>query len=87
MKISNTFKARLKLHSKPAYRVAQAVSVDPHWLSKAIHEAVTIKENDKRILLIGKELGLRPEEIFVCEENNEVNQSGCPQNEKNMGVE
>ena len=64
MKISQTFIIRLKLHSDPAYRIAQMAGVNPTTLSKLIHGAEPIRQADERILRVGRILGLAPEEVF-----------------------
>ena len=68
MKISQTFIIRLKLHSKPAYRIAQMAGVNPTTLSKLINGAEPIRSSDDRILRVGRILGLEPEEVFDSKE-------------------
>jgi len=68
MKISQTFIIRLKLHSEPAYRIAQMAGVNPTTLSKLINGAEPIRPADDRILRVGRILGLEPEEVFVSKE-------------------
>ena len=54
MKISKTFIIRLKLHSEPAYRIAQQAGVNPTTLSKLINGAEPLRPTDDRILRVGK---------------------------------
>ncbi len=68
MKISQTFIIKLKLHSDPAYRIAQMAGVNPTTLSKLIHGAEPIRPDDDRLLRVGRILGLEPDEIFVSRE-------------------
>jgi len=68
MKISQTFIIRLKLHSEPAYRIAQMAGVNPTTLSKLINGAEPIRPADDRILRVGRILGLEPEEVFDSKE-------------------
>jgi len=63
-KISRTFIVELKLHSEPAYRLAQKAGVNPATLSKLIHGIERVRENDDRILRVGRILGLDPDEVF-----------------------
>ena len=64
MRLSREFIVRLKLNDRPAYRIAQEARVDPRWLSKAITRAIKVFDGDERVILIGKILGLKPDEIF-----------------------
>ena len=68
MKISQTFIIRLKLHSEPAYRIAQMAGVNPTTLSKLINGAEPIRPADDRIVRVGRILGLEPNEVFVTRE-------------------
>ena len=68
MKISQTFIIRLKLHSDPAYRIAQMAGVNPTTLSKLINGAEPVRKDDDRILRVGRILGLEPEEVFDSRE-------------------
>ena len=68
MKVSATFIIRLKLHSDPAYRIAQMAGVNPTTLSKLINGAEPVRPDDDRILRVGRILGLEPEEVFDLRE-------------------
>ena len=68
MKISQTFIIRLKLHSDPAYRIAQMAGVNPTTLSKLINGAEPTRPGDERILRVGRILGLEPDEVFDSRE-------------------
>jgi len=68
MKISQTFIIRLKLHSEPAYRIAQMAGVNPTTLSKLINGAEPVRLDDDRILRVGRILGLAPDEVFDSRE-------------------
>ncbi len=68
MKISQTFIIRLKLHSEPAYRIAQWADVNPTTLSKLINGAEPIRPDDDRILRVGRILGLEPDQVFDSRE-------------------
>jgi hypothetical protein len=62
--VSVEFLARLKLSDTPAYRLCGDVGASPSWLSQVIHGAITVQPGDRRLLLIGKRLGLQPSEVF-----------------------
>ena len=64
MKVSRTFLIRLKLSDNPAYRTAQQANVNTNWLSRAINGIEPVKPGDKRIIAVGRILGLAPEECF-----------------------
>ncbi len=68
MKVSQTFIIRLKLHSDPAYRIAQMAGVNPTTLSKLINGAEPIRPDDDRILRVGRILGLEPDQVFDSRE-------------------
>jgi len=68
MKISQAFIIRLKLHSDPAYRIAQMAGVNPTTLSKLINGAEPIRPDDDRILRVGRILGLEPDQVFDSRE-------------------
>jgi len=68
MKLSETFIIRLKLHSEPAYRIAQQAGVNPTTLSKLINGAEPVRPADDRILRVAKILGLEPDEVFDSRE-------------------
>uniref|UniRef100_A0A7V3KMN2 XRE family transcriptional regulator n=1 Tax=candidate division WOR-3 bacterium TaxID=2052148 RepID=A0A7V3KMN2_UNCW3 len=63
-KVSRKFIERLKLGTQPAYRVAWRAKIHPVILSKLIHGAEKVWPNDRRIIAVGKILGLSPEECF-----------------------
>ena len=68
MKISETFIIRLKLHTDPAYRIAQMAGVNPTTLSKLINGAEPVRLDDDRILRVGRILGLEPDQVFDSRE-------------------
>ena len=65
--LSQRFLVALKLGAMPAYRVAQLSEppVHPAVLSKLVTGAERLKANDPRIVAVGRQLGLSPEECFV----------------------
>ena len=64
MQLSKKFLVSLKLNQQPAYRIAQKAGVDPSMLSKLISGIVQVKQDDTRVMRVGKVLGLEPEECF-----------------------
>lgn len=64
--VSRRLKDALKLNG-PAYRVARKAGLDPTTLSKLLHGAVLLRDADPRILAVGRELGLAPDECFESE--------------------
>lgn len=62
--LSRRFVETLKLHPEPAYKVAWRAGLHPATLSKLIHGAERVRERDERIVAVGRELGLEPEDCF-----------------------
>ena len=55
----------LKLCQMPHYKLARRhARCHPSTFSKMIHGAERLKDNDPRIVAVGKALGLTPEECF-----------------------
>ncbi len=49
------------------YRIAQLAGIHPSTLSRILNGIERIKENDKRVLAVGRVLGLKPEDCFETE--------------------
>ena len=64
MELSKKFVIAVKMSKDPAYRIARKANVHPTVLSRLIHGADPVKENDNRILAIAQVLGLAPHECF-----------------------
>ena len=62
--ISNKLKAAIKLHTEPAYRLAQKAGVNPTVLSKLMRGYQPVKDGDKRIIAIGNLLGINSQDCF-----------------------
>ena len=62
--ISREFKATLKLHDLPAYRIAQLAGLNPVILSKLINGIEPVKPNDERVLAVARVLKLKAEDCF-----------------------
>lgn len=67
--ISRKLFAAIKLHSKPAYRLAQKAGVNPSVLSKLMRGYQPVKNGDKRITAIGKLLGFSSQDCFDEEDS------------------
>ena len=65
--LSQKFVSTIRLHNLRSYKIAQKAGIHPSTLSKLINGIEKIYPNDKRILRIGKVLGLKPVECFEGE--------------------
>jgi len=66
---SRTLLDKIKLSPTPAYRLAIAAGCHPSTLSRLLHGAARVRDNDVRIVAVGRQLGLTAAECFV--EKNE----------------
>lgn len=69
--VSRTLIERIKLSSTPAYKLAIHVAkCHPTTFSKLLNGAERVKPDDPRIVAVGRQLGLAPEQCFVevCDE-------------------
>lgn len=64
---SRRFIEALKLHPDPAYRIAYRAGVHPNTLSKLVSGYIRPRVGDRRIVAVGRELGLAVEDCFVVE--------------------
>lgn len=69
LKVSRRLIETLKLRDEPAYRIAWRASVHPTILSKLVHGAERVRPDDARVIAIGRELGLVPEDCFEAVES------------------
>ena len=74
IKVSRRFYEAVKLADRPSYRIAIEAGIHPVLLSKIIHGYERIRPNDRRVLAVGKVLGLRPEDCFSSEEGKSTNE-------------
>jgi len=65
--VSQKLKIAIKLGDEPAYRIAQKAGLDPSTLSKLICGIVKVKDNDQRVIAVGRVVGLRAAECFQKE--------------------
>ena len=70
-KVSRRFIEALKLADRPAYKIAWEAGIHPVLLSKIIHGYDRLWPNDRRVLAVGKILGLNSDECFEEESTNE----------------
>ena len=64
MRLSNLFLEKLKLSSIPAYKLAWRAGLHPNTLSKLTTGYLRPRRNDKRLLKLGKLLGLKQSQVF-----------------------
>jgi hypothetical protein len=64
MILSRKFYVALKTADIPAYKLAAEAGIHPSFLSSAAHGRISVKPGDRRLLKIGKRLGLKPDEVF-----------------------
>ena len=67
MKVSQKFRAAIKLNSMPAYKIAHRAGINPSTLSKLMCGIEKIKPQDPRVLKVAAALDLKTEECF-CDE-------------------
>jgi hypothetical protein len=65
--ISEKLIAAIKLSPMPAYKIAWSAGINPTMLSKLVNGIERPKPNDRRIISVGKILGLRADECFKNE--------------------
>ena len=64
MMVSQKIVEAVKLHELKSYQIAQLAGLHPSTLSRLIHGIERIKPNDKRVVAIGRVLGLSPSDCF-----------------------
>lgn len=50
------------------YRIALRASVHPSILSRIRNDGIKLKRGDRRVIAVGRELGLEPDECFAAED-------------------
>ncbi len=63
--LSEKLISKIKLNKLPAYVIAYRAGMHPSTMSQLINGIATVHPNDKRIIRIGKILGLKPKECFT----------------------
>jgi len=69
IRVSRKFIAAVKMADRPAYKIAWEARLHPAYLSRLIHGYDRIYPHDRRIIRVGKILGLKPDECFEEEPN------------------
>jgi hypothetical protein len=64
MIVSQKLIAAIRLNSMPAYKIAWSAGVNPTMLSKLINGIERPKQGDKRIINVGRVLGIQENECF-----------------------
>jgi hypothetical protein len=67
--ISRKLLAAIKLHTEPAYRLAQKARVNPSVLSKLMRGYTPVVDGDERIMAVGELLGFSPNDCFEKEDS------------------
>ncbi len=62
--ISQKLKIAIKLGDQPAYKIAQQAGLDSCTLSKLMCGIVKVKEQDLRVIAVGRVMGIPAEECF-----------------------
>lgn len=62
--VSKTFIAAVKLNGRRAYKIAHLAGLPPTTLSKIINGIEGVKFGDRRVLAVGRVLGLKEDELF-----------------------
>lgn len=62
--VSQKLKVAIKLADEPSYKIAHKAGINPTTLSKIVCGIAKVKTGDSRVLMVGKVLGLKPEECF-----------------------
>jgi len=66
-RVSRKFYEALKTSDRPNYRIAQDAGLSPSLLSKILHGCEEVRVNDRRVLAVGRILGLSPGDCFEQE--------------------
>jgi len=64
MMVSEKLKMALKTSPYKAYEIAHDAKIHPSTLSKIICGIEKIKENDHRVIAVGRVLGIQPADCF-----------------------
>ena len=67
MAVSQKLITAIKLNPNPAYKIAWSAGLNPTMLSKLINGIERPKPNDRRIINVGKVLGVPESECFEHE--------------------
>ena len=62
--LSRQFRIEVKLHEKPAYRLAMEAGINPNKLYKLMSGISQVKPDDPSVIAVGRVLGLKPSDCF-----------------------
>jgi hypothetical protein len=65
--ISKQFKDAVKLDPRPQYKLAWQAGLNPTTLSQIVTGYIRPKTGDKRVIRVGRLVGLSPDECFTTE--------------------
>ncbi len=71
MVLSNRFLSALRTRVQSGerqYRIARRAGIHPTTLSHIVNDALPLRFGDARVVRIGSELGLSPDECFAAEQ-------------------
>ena len=71
MMVSQDLKIAVKLSPLRAYQIAHLAGIHPSTLSKLLCGIEIPRENDKRVISIGKIVGLSSKDCFVSKEKRQ----------------
>jgi dUTPase len=63
-RVSRQFKVAIKLDERRSYKIAQAAGLDPAVLSKILCGIVEVKPGDRRVIAVGRVMGIPVDECF-----------------------
>jgi hypothetical protein len=66
--VSETFKTKVKLSNLKGYQIAHLATIHPTTLSRIMNGIEPVKNGDKRVIAIGRILGLTESECFSNDE-------------------
>ena len=62
--ISEFLRLKVRISEERKYKIAKRAGVSPWTLSKIIHGAIPIRENDRRVVALARAVGVPEEEAF-----------------------
>ena len=68
LRVSRRFYEAIKLNEQPGYKIAWKAGIHPVTLSRILHGYDRVYPNDRRVISVGKVLGLQPVECFEDKE-------------------
>ena len=62
--VSQKLRDAIKTNIDPAYVIGKRLGMSQSMISQLLNNILETKDGDERIIAIGKEVGLKPEECF-----------------------